>query len=417
MSDAVVAERERIIDSIDIFAAVEGYIGSAMPDPHPLYREMLAEHPVFLGDVETDRLGQPRSSLTPWEGPHFTVFGYDEVDAVLRDSGGFSSRVLERSMGKVMGNNILLMDDPDHRIHRLLVQNAFTRKAMEGWRRDFVEPLVEQYIDQLEDQGRMEFVTQFAMTYPSTVIHKILGLPPEQLLELQKLAAGLFLFDTYPAVAVSCADALADMINAHVADRRANPRDDIITVLANERLKNGEMLTDEEIVNFLRVLLPAGAETTTRLLGSMMTRLHSEPGLLERVRADNDLILGTTNEALRMEPPFQFAYRLALRDGRIADVDIPQGTTVALCIAAANRDPRRFANPESFDIDRTTPNLAFGLGMHLCLGLHLARMEADVAFRALLRRLPKLRLDEDKPAPRSSGVVMSSPGAVHVRWD
>lgn len=409
--------RADLIASIDIPAAVEVYMGLASSDPLPLYRKLLAEGQIYQGDVATELLGEPWSTLTPWDAPHFTVLGFEECAAVLRDGDGFSSRIIERGMGKVMGRNILMLDDPDHRIHRLLVQRAFTNKAMDGWRAEFAEPYVARRLAELEPAGEMDFMKEFAIAYPTTVLHRILGLDADQLDEFLNLAAGLFLYATYPEVAAACSEEIADLIVDYVEMRRREPKDDVVGILANDSLKTGETLSIEEIAAFLRLLLPAGAETTTRLLGSFMCRLLAEPGLRDRLSAEPDLIAAATTETLRLDPPFQYAYRLATRKTTLAGTEIPEGAALALCLAAAHRDPRRFPDPDRFDLERTGNNLAFGLGMHICLGVHLSRMEVDVAFREILRRFPKLRLDPEKAPPSTGGILMSAPNSIHLRWD
>lgn len=409
-----------IIDSIDIFEEVERYArGDAAdgPDPQTVYRDLLEAGPVYEGDVQTELLGLGATPVSRHDGPQFTVLGFEAVAEVLRRGNHFSSSIIEEAQGAIMGRNILMMDDPEHRTHRMLVQRSFTRKAMNEWQTTLVEPLVARLIDAFIGDGRVEMVAGLARPLPVTVIHEILGLPENELDETHRLASGLLLGVTHPQVAVACARRIGELITAQVHVRRAAPADDLVSVLANERLKTGEALEDEEISNFLRLLLPAGAETTTRLLSSMMVRVLTESGLLRRLQGDRDLIPAVITETLRLHPPFQWGYRVSTEDTVLAGVSIPKGAAVSVCIGAANRDPAKFPDPERFEPSRTATNLAFGLGAHVCLGVHLARMEAEVTFGALLDRLPGLRLDPDRPAPRSGGARLSSPDAVHLLWD
>jgi cytochrome P450 len=193
-------------------------------------------------------------------------------------------------------------------------------------------------------------------------------------------------------------------------------------------------LTDDEIFAFLLLILPAGVETTYRASGNLLTALLCEPApaamqnetmrrsgapapLLDAVRADRALVRGALEEALRWEPPITSVMRMAARDCVLDGVEIPAGTNVNVSVAAANRDPARYPDPDRFDPTRKNiAHLTFGGGPHLCLGMHLARMEATVAINALLDRLPDLRLDPNAPKPRVVGVAFRSPVALPVEF-
>ena len=176
-------------------------------------------------------------------------------------------------------------------------------------------------------------------------------------------------------------------------------------------------MTDDEIFAFLLLILPAGVETTYRASGNLLVALLTEPALVDALRADRGMLRGAFEEALRWEPPITTVVRKAVRDCELGGVEIPAGTHVSVSVAAANRDPTRYPDPDRFDpTRRNIAHLTFGGGPHLCLGMHLARMEATVAINALLDRLPDLRLDSSASPPHVVGVAFRSPAALPVEY-
>ena len=179
---------------------------------------------------------------------------------------------------------------------------------------------------------------------------------------------------------------------------------------------DGERLSDDEIFSFLRLLLPAGVETTFRSTGNLLYLLLSDPEQLEAVRSDRSLLPQAIEEALRLETPLLNITRLATRDTEIDDVAVPAGSTIMLMLAAANRDETRYDEPDRFDISRANPkpHMSFGHGPHVCLGIHLARVEMRVALNLLFDRLPELRLDPEADDPHIRGQVFRSPTSIPV---
>jgi cytochrome P450 len=204
---------------------------------------------------------------------------------------------------------------------------------------------------------------------------------------------------------------------AIIEERRADPSDDVISVLAQAELE-GTRLTDEEICSFLRLLLPAGAETTYRSSSNLLWGLLSHPEQLDALRNHRSLVPQAIEEGLRWEPPLLGIMRTATRDTEVEGVHVPAGSVVAVNIGSANHDEKYWDDPEAFDIFRPArQHLAFAWGPHMCLGLHLARMETRVVLTQLLDRLPGLRFDpETEPAP-ITGAVFRAPQALHVTWD
>jgi len=201
---------------------------------------------------------------------------------------------------------------------------------------------------------------------------------------------------------------------AIIAERRVHPSDDVISVLAQAELE-GTRLTDEEICSFLRLLLPAGAETTYRSSSNLMFGLLSNPDQLERLRADRALMPAAIEEGLRWEPPLTGIGRTATRDAVVDGVTIPAGSPINVCLGGANRDPSRWGDPDQFDLARDAKqHLAFAFGPHMCLGMHLARMETVVVINAVLDRLPDVRLDPDTEDPHITGLMFRAPRALPV---
>jgi cytochrome P450 len=202
-----------------------------------------------------------------------------------------------------------------------------------------------------------------------------------------------------------------------IAERRAEPSDDIVSVLAQAELE-GTRLTDDEITAFLRLLLPAGAETTYRSSSNLLYGLLSNPDQLDALRADRSLMPQAIEEGLRWEAPLIGIMRTAARHTEVEGVFVPAGSTIGVNIRSANHDEKYWADPESFDIFRPPrQHLAFAWGPHMCLGMHLARMETRVALSRLFDRLPGLRFDPDvEPAP-ITGAVFRAPASLNVTWD
>jgi cytochrome P450 len=216
---------------------------------------------------------------------------------------------------------------------------------------------------------------------------------------------------------MAASEALRDYFATILDDRRRHPADDLISELVQTEV-DGRKLEDEEIYSFLRLLLPAGVETTYRASGSMLYGLLTNPDQLQAVVADRDLLVPAFEETIRWEPPVTVILRQATRDTELAGVPVQKGADVGLLLGAANRDERKYEDPDNFNLFRESKqNVGFGFGIHVCLGMHLARMETRVALNALFDRLPDLRLDA---APDQDlhirGMAFRSPVALPVAF-
>jgi len=348
--------------------------------------------------------------------PVFFVYRYDDVLTVLRDGETYSSgQIIELIMGDVMGKHIMLgMDDPQHRRYRALVSTAFGQKAIARWEADLIGPIASALIDRFAARGRADLVREFTFPYPTQVIAGMLGLPREDFQQFQRWSIAILSVFTRREEAIAASEEVKQYLAPILADRRAEPRDDLISDLASAEL-DGERLSDEEIFSFLRLLLPAGVETTYRSTGNLLFSLLSRPGQLEAVRADRSLIPQAIEETVRYEVPLLNITRIATRDTVLAGVEIPEGSTLLPMLGAANRDESRWDKPDEFDIFRAArPSAAWGQGPHVCLGMHLARVEMRHALNLLLDRLPGLRLDPDGDDPHIRGQVFRSPTSLPV---
>lgn len=386
-------------------------VGGTVRDPYPRMRALRAESPVHTGFVD---LGGPGGSEVSDRA--VTVLGYDEVVQVLRDGQTFSSSVYGSVIGMVMGRTILEMDEPQHRAHRALVAPAFRSKVLRRWELDLVRSVVDERIDTFVGRGRADLVRELTFTFPVQVIARILGLPREDYPRFQRWAIEITSVAANWARGVAASAALREYFSQVLEERRRQPEDDLITDLTQVEVE-GERLTDEEIFSFLRLLLPAGIETTYRATSSMLFGLLMHPDQFARVRADRSVIPQAFEETLRWESPVGLVLRRATRDVELAGVGVTEGADVVLVLGSANHDERRFDHPEEFDVLRSNrQHVGFGFGAHACLGMHLARMEARVALEALLDRFDRIDLDPEPgaAAPCIVGLAFRSPTALPV---
>lgn len=391
-------------------AELQGGLLMQVENVHERLREARAKHRVMIGNP----FGETASQSLGVAG--VTVLGYDECQFVLTHPDTFSSSIYEHIMGPVMGRTLLELQGAEHRASRALVSPSFRTTLLERWRSELVQVVVDELIDQFSPRGRAELVREFTFAFPVQVIARIMGLPRADYHRFQRLSIELLnvVYDWERGIAASAA--LKEYLGGVLAQRRRAPQDDLISTLAESEI-DGERLSDDEIFAFLLLILPAGVETTYRASGNLLVALLTEPELLEAVRADHRLVRSALEEALRWEPPITSVMRVAARDCELGAIKIPAGTNVNVSVASANRDPTRYPDPDRFDMTRKNfAHLTFGGGPHLCLGMHLARMEASVAITALLDRLPDLRLDPTAPKPRVVGVAFRSPLALPVEF-
>jgi cytochrome P450 len=345
------------------------------------------------------------------------ILGYEEL-AEGFSNRSLSSKIQDDTIGPVWGHTVIGMDGEEHRLHRGLIAQAFTRKSIQRWNDNVVAPIVDGLIDRLGDRGRVDLAAEFTLFFPAFVITEMMGLPAAEVAQFHHWSAETIMaFHDLPR-ALRASKRLEEYLTPIIATRRESPGDDLISLLVQAELE-GRKLTDIEIVSFGRMLLNAGGETTYRSTGSLLLYLLRHPDQLEQVRNDRALLPAAIEEGLRIEPPLASISRVAVADTTVAGVDLPEGTIVEMGMGMANRDPRRWTNPTAFDIHRKRlPHMAFAWGPHTCLGTHLARLEMTTAINALLDRLPGLRLDPDADRePLIQGIGLRSPNCVPVVFD
>ncbi len=397
------------IDEFDP-AELQGGLLIQVENVHERLREARARQRVMLGNPFTE-ISAPRTGDLG-----VTVLGYSECQTVLTHPDTFSSSIYDQIMGPVMGRTLLELEGAEHRASRALVSPSFRTALLERWRAELVEVVVHELIDRFAPRGRAELSREFTFAFPVQVIARIMGLPRQHYLRFQRLSIELLnvVYDWDRGLAASVS--LKTYFSEVLAERRRNPQDDLISTLAESEI-DGARLSDDEIFAFLLLILPAGVETTYRASGNLLVALLTEPALMDALRADRGLLRGAFEEALRWEPPITTVVRRAVRDCELGGVAIPAGTNVSVSVAAANRDPTHYPDPDRFDpTRRNIAHLTFGGGPHLCLGMHLARMEATVAINALLDRLPDLRPDPNAPTPHVTGMAFRSPAALPVEF-
>ncbi len=408
------AEARDETDPFERFNRAQGM--GAIPDPYPGLAAMRSIAPVHRIELK-GLMGDLKTPMALKTDHLFIAIGFDAVFEVLRDAARFSSAGYAESMGQVMGHTILEMDGQEHLRYRALISRAFTRRALERWERELVRPVIHDYVDRFATRGHADLVRELTFPFPVRVIAGMIGLPAETHATFHRLAVELISVSIDPECGMRASRELRELFAPVVAARRREPQDDLISVLAHAELE-GTRLTDEEIYAFLCLLAPAGAETTYRSSSNLLVGLLSNPDQLDALRRDPSLMPQAIEEGLRWEPPLLSILRTATQDTELAGVPIARGMPVSVNLGAANRDPSRWSEPDRFDIFREQkPHIAFAFGQHVCLGMHLARMETRVLLETLFERLPNMRLDPDGGSASITGLIFRSPQQLPVRFD
>lgn len=380
-------------------------------DPYPMFARRRDEGGVFRGSV-MDWSKTP-DSLKPEN--LYAAVSFDAVNRVFRDGKAFNSTIYDATIGLFIGPTILAMEGKPHWEHRNLVSAAFKSRSLTRWEPEIVRPVVNELIDEFIETGRADLVRDFTFEFPTRVISRLLGLPQEDLPWFRKRAVELISYTIKYKRAFEASAALKDYFLAQIDKRRSAPTEDIIGDLVSAEI-DGERLTDEAIYSFLRLLLPAGLETTYRSSGNLLYLLLTHREQFDAVDADHELIGAAIEEGLRYETPLTTVQRFATEDTEIDGVPIPAGSVIDVCIGAANRDGARWERPEEFNIFRKRlPHISFAAGEHTCMGLHLARMETRVAVETLLTRLSDIQLLTDDD-PHIHGQPFRSPTAIPVTF-
>jgi cytochrome P450 len=385
-----------------------------LADPYPLYRRLRTERPVhwdpFLHSWVVTRYDDVINVLH-----HFSADRTPTPDDLTRK--GLSAL---NPIARVMVRQMLFMDKPDHTRLRALAQAAFTCARVESLR-SHIQDIADSLIDKVLAAGRMDLIADFANPMPAIVTAEMFGVPTlhhEQLKAWSTdFAEMLGNFQHNPGRTARVLKTVEDMTSyfrTAMREQRDSPRDGLIRAMIDAEVDGGR-LNEEEIVANLIVTMVGGQETTTNLIGNGILTLLRHPEELAALRNDSTLIPSGTEELLRYESPSQHTARLAPDDVEIGGHVIRKGQAVIAVMAAGNRDPERFVDPDRLDLRRAdNRHLAFGWAAHFCFGAPLARIEGQVAFETLLRRLPNLRLDPSQPITWRHNLGLRGLNALHV---
>ena len=367
---------------------------AVIADPYPYYHRLRAKDPVHkspLGFFVASRHSDVSFAIRDKR------FGKDFVGRMTRR---FGPQVMEEPVYRSMSHWMLQLDPPDHTRLRGLVVKAFTARRVEEMR-PRIQQIVDQAIDRVASQGRMDLIADFAYRLPVVVICEMLGIAKEEheLFFMGARASGRLL-DPVPLSReeIDAANAgnlaSAEYFRSLFELRRRQPGDDLTTQLVQAE-EEGCKLSNEELTANIILLFGAGHETTVNLIGNGLLALHRNPDQLRRLHDDPTLVTNAFEELLRYDSSVQMTGRTTLEDVELGGVPIAKGESVLCLLGAANRDPAAYPEPDRLDVTR--PNirpLSFGGGIHFCLGAQLARIEAEIAISTLLRRIPDLRLDD-----------------------
>lgn len=369
-----------------------------LDDPYPTYRMLRDEAPVYrAADSNTWVLSRHRDVTTALLNHH----SYSSVDGVFPTPPG--SDFLESFLPMM-----ILMDPPRHDQLRALVSKAFTPRRI-GALNDGIEDLADRLCQQLDrGAGAADFVKDFAGVLPAMVIADLLGVPRTDREQFRHWSTALI--ESNPTrgdtgAGLAAAAAMYAYFADFLAERRRQPREDLMSALVRAEI-DGKQLTDDELLGFCLLLLIAGHETTSNLLGNAAVVLAHHPETRHRLASDPTLLGAAVEELLRYDSPAQGLARTLTRDITLHDTTMSRGDTVLLLFGSANHDERVFPDPDVFDIDRKPEHqVAFGRGIHFCLGAALARMEARIALRAFLARVPDWDVDLDSALRLRSGPI------------
>jgi len=375
-------------------------------DPFPHYERMRAAAPVFHDE----------------QSGSWHVFRYDDVQRVLSEHATFSSRMggdAPSGSGQLFASSLITADPPRHRQLRSLVTQAFTPKAV-----DALAPRISALTNELVDGivahgGSADLIQDLAYPLPVIVISELMGIPGQDR-ERFKHWSDTIVSQTRTGPGSGSQDTttseMVEYFLALIDQRRSRPGEDLISSLLSAEIE-GQKLSVPELLGFCALLLVAGNETTTNLIGNAVLCLSESPGTLDRLLKEPALLPQTLEEVLRFRSPVQSMYRVSVAETEVGGERIPAGAPIVAWIGSANRDERQFERAAEFDVDRS-PNrhVAFGHGIHFCLGAPLARLEARIALEALLARLPGLSVAPGAHLERMESTIVYGLKAVPITW-
>lgn len=390
-------------DSVDYFTDQ-----SLVEDPYPYFDHLRSRCPVHRDD---------RSGVV-------TVTGYEEAVAVYRDTDAYSSctsvigplaglpfepqgddigALIDEHRGQIpLSEHMVTFDPPQHTRARGLLSKLITPKRLKE-NEQFMWRLAEQQFDEFLDSGRCEFLRDYAKPFAMLVIADLLGVPDEdhKAFRSRLAAASVGAIEDDSTFSHNPLEFLDDTFSTYIQERRSQPRDDVLTLLAQAQYPDGSTPEVIDVVRLATFLFAAGQETTTKLLSAALRVIAERPDLQQLLRNDVSRVPLFIEETLRIESPVKSDFRLVRRSTRLANVSVPAGATVMLLPGASNRDPAKFENPDQFQADRRNAreHIAFGRGIHTCPGAPLARAEGRITVEHFLERADEIRICEEKHGP------------------
>ncbi|HEY0133909.1 MAG TPA: cytochrome P450 [Nannocystis sp.] len=409
------------IQNPDFLAAHNPYDPAQMVDPYPFYARARQATAAFYN-----------AQLSSW-----MVTRPDDIQAIYRDPARFSSKyimsphsALPPEVEAVFAGQdpwlptLLTTDPPDHTRMRSLLIKGFSPQAIAA-REPAIRGLADELIDGFVADGETDIVQRFAFPFTAMVIGDMLGVPRADITRLKTWSGDWIRL-------VWCADPLERLVeSAHgflafqryfqdmIAERRKHPGDDVLSLLIQARLADGDRLSERELVAVPMQLIIGGHETTLFAISNALDALLREPADLAAVRADPGLLPQFIEESIRHQTPLLVNQRTALTEVKLGDVTIPANSSLLLLIPAANRDPAVFPDPDRLDMHRENADrhFSFGRGIHFCIGAALSRLEMRVGLERLLERLPGLRIAPDRPRERAPGAMFFGYEHLHLAWD
>lgn len=327
-----------------------------------------------------------------WGGPAWLVLGLAETNQIFLDEENFRASegykdLTEPSMGRTLQS----LHGDELRRHRAALTPPFLPAKARSYIESLIEPVANELLDAIEGKAEVDFVEAFTRPFPFRVITRLLGIPVSDEPKLLKWAVGIISYPWDPEGALKVKREFDDYMLNVMEERRRHPGDDFITTLVTAQ-KDGKIEDDEEILTFLRLLFPAGSDTTYKAGGCMFAAVLGDPKLIAMAKGSDADREALVNESLRYQPPTAMLPRRASFDVNVGGAGIKKGDWVILALSGANRDPRAHSEPALFDPARPKAETAtFGKGMHFCIGLHLARRELETALRVVFSRFPDIR--------------------------
>lgn len=380
-------------------------------DPYAYFAHMRKTEPVWRGTLmESELMPEELKSDENW-----TLFDFDSVFTAFRQDEVFASEMYNATIGLIFGPTILGMHGKQHHDHRSLVAKAFRQSALAQWEPEVIDPICDQLVDEFKNDGQADLVKAVTFEFPTRVTAALLGLPQEDLEMFRRLSLDLISIMDDLEAGFNASVELGTYFQDQVDQRRSRMTDDVIGDLVAAEI-DGEKLTDEAIISFLRLLLPAGLETTYRSSGNLLQLLLTHPDQLDAVRRDRNLIPAAIEEGIRYETPLVLVARNTTRDVEMHGKTIPEGAAITLCMGSANRDEKRWPNPDTFDIHRQRrAHISFAGGIHSCLGMHLARVETRAMLNSLFDRVTDLELVATDDSA-ITGMPFRSPASLPVTF-